>query len=47
MKESRQHFMITAERDAFLNDLQQALDKFAVPSGGAGGDQGLSRERSG
>ena len=32
MKESHQHLMITAaEWDAFLDDLQQTLDKFAVP----------------
>jgi hemoglobin len=33
MKESHQHLMITAaEREAFLDDLQQTLDKFAVPA---------------
>ena len=33
MKESHQHLMITAaEWEAFLDDLQQTLDKFAVPS---------------
>jgi hemoglobin len=33
MKESHQHLMITvAEWDAFLDDLQQTLDKFAVPA---------------
>ena len=32
MKESHQHLMITAaEWQAFLDDLQQTLDKFAVP----------------
>ena len=32
MKESHQHLMITAaEWEAFLDDLQQALDRFAVP----------------
>ena len=32
MKDSHQHLMITAtEWDAFLDDLQQTLDKFAVP----------------
>ncbi|TPV98512.1 MAG: hypothetical protein USCAAHI_02054 [Beijerinckiaceae bacterium] len=32
MKDSHQNLMITAtEWDAFLNDLQQTLDKFAVP----------------
>jgi hemoglobin len=32
MKESHQHLMITAaEWEAFLDDLQQTLDKFAVP----------------
>jgi hemoglobin len=31
MRESHQHLLITAtERDAFLDDLQQTLDKFAV-----------------
>src|SRR5262249_20066804 len=34
MKESHQHLMITAaEWEAFLDDLQQTLDKFAVPHG--------------
>ena len=34
MKESHQHLMITAaEWEAFLDDLQQTLDKFAVPQG--------------
>ena len=33
MKESHQHLMITAaEWEAFLDDLQQTLDKFAVPA---------------
>ena len=33
VKESHQHLMITAaEWEAFLDDLQQTLDKFAVPS---------------
>jgi hemoglobin len=32
MKDSHQKLMITAtEWDAFLHDLQQTLDKFAVP----------------
>ena len=32
MKESHQHLMITAaEWEAFLDDLQQTLDKFAMP----------------
>ena len=32
MKDSHQHLMITAaEWEAFLDDLQQTLDKFAVP----------------
>ena len=32
MKDSHQHLMITSgEWEAFLNDLQQTLDKFAVP----------------
>jgi hemoglobin len=32
MRESHQHLLITAtEWDAFLDDLQQTLDKFAVP----------------
>jgi hemoglobin len=32
MKEAHQHLMITAaEWEAFLDDLQQTLDKFAVP----------------
>jgi len=32
MKESRQHLMITeAEREAFLDDLQQTLDKLPMP----------------
>jgi hemoglobin len=32
MKDSHQDLMITAaEWEAFLNDLQQTLDKFAVP----------------
>jgi hemoglobin len=32
MKESHEHLMITAaEWDAFLDDLQQTLDKFAIP----------------
>jgi hemoglobin len=32
MKESHQHLLITAaEWEAFLDDLQQTLDKFAVP----------------
>jgi hemoglobin len=32
MKESHQHLMITAaEWEAFLDDLQQTLAKFAVP----------------
>jgi hemoglobin len=32
MKESHQHLMITAaEWEAFLDDLQQTLDKFDVP----------------
>jgi hemoglobin len=32
MKDSHQHLMITAaEWQAFLDDLQQTLDKFAVP----------------
>jgi hemoglobin len=32
MKEMHQHLMITAtEWEAFLDDLQQCLDKFAVP----------------
>jgi hemoglobin len=32
MKDSHQHLMITAlEGEAFLDDLQQTLDKFAVP----------------
>ena len=32
MKDSHQNLMITAtEWDAFLDDLQQTLDKFAVP----------------
>jgi hypothetical protein len=32
MKDSHQDLMITAaEWDAFLDDLQQTLDKFAVP----------------
>lgn len=32
MKESHRHLMITAaEWEAFLDDLQQTLDKFAVP----------------
>ena len=32
MKEMHQHLMITAtEWEAFLDDLQQTLDKFAVP----------------
>ena len=34
MKESHQHLMITAaEWEAFLDDLQQTRDKFAVPQG--------------
>jgi hemoglobin len=34
MKESHQHLMITAaEWEAFLDDLQQTLGKFAVPQG--------------
>jgi len=33
MKESHQHLMITAgEWEAFLDDLQKTLDKFAVPA---------------
>jgi hemoglobin len=33
MRDSHQHLLITAsEWDAFLDDLQQTLDKFAVPS---------------
>ena len=33
MKESHEHLKITAtEWEAFLDDLQQALDKFAVPA---------------
>jgi hemoglobin len=33
MKESHEHLKITAgEWDAFLDDLQQSLDKFAVPA---------------
>ena len=33
IKDSHQHLMITAaEWEAFLDDLQQTLDKFAVPS---------------
>jgi len=33
MKESHQHLLITAsEWEAFLDDLQQTLDKFAVPT---------------
>jgi hemoglobin len=33
MKDSHQHLMITAaEWEAFLDDLQQTLDKFAVPA---------------
>jgi hemoglobin len=32
MKDSHQHLMITAtDWDAFLGDLQETLDKFAVP----------------
>jgi hemoglobin len=32
MKESHQHLMITAaEWEAFLDDLQKSLEKFAVP----------------
>jgi hemoglobin len=32
MKESHKHLMITVpEWEAFLDDLQQTLDKFAVP----------------
>ena len=32
MKDSHQHLMITAEEwDAFMDDLQKTLDKFAVP----------------
>jgi hemoglobin len=32
MRESHEHLLITAtEWDAFLDDLQQSLDKFAVP----------------
>jgi hemoglobin len=32
MKDSHKHLMITAgEWEAFLDDLQQTLDKFAVP----------------
>jgi hemoglobin len=32
MKDSHQHLMITpTEWEAFLDDLQQTLDKFAVP----------------
>jgi hemoglobin len=32
MKESHRHLMITAaEWEAFLDDLEQTLDKFAVP----------------
>jgi hemoglobin len=32
MKESHQHLMIAGtEWEAFLDDLQQSLDKFAVP----------------
>jgi hemoglobin len=34
MKDSHQHLMITAiEWEAFLDDLPQTLDKFAVPQG--------------
>ncbi len=34
MKDSHQHLKITApEWEAFLDDLQQTLDKFAVPQG--------------
>jgi len=33
MKESHQHLLITAsEWEAFLDDLQQTFDKFAVPT---------------
>jgi hemoglobin len=33
MKDSHQHLMImAAEWEAFLDDLQQTLDKFAVPA---------------
>jgi hemoglobin len=31
MKDSHQHLMIAIEWEAFLDDLQQTLDKFAVP----------------
>ena len=31
MKDSHRDLMITAEWEAFLDDLQQTLDKFAVP----------------
>ena len=34
MKESHEHLKITAQEwEAFLDDFQQTLDKFAVPSG--------------
>jgi hemoglobin len=34
MKDAHQHLMITAaEWEAFIDDLQQTLDKFAVPQG--------------
>jgi hemoglobin len=34
MKESHRHLMITAaEWEAFLDDLEQTLDRFAVPQG--------------
>jgi hemoglobin len=39
MKDSHQHLMITtAEWEAFLDDFQQTLDKFAVPPSRAGRD---------
>ena len=48
MKEAHQHLMITAtEWEAFLDDLQQTLDKFAGAPGRAGRDQGHNRQHTG
>src|SRR5918996_1004193 len=39
MDESHRHLLITAgEWQAFMDDVQKTLDKFAVPGAGAGGD---------
>jgi hypothetical protein len=46
MDESHRHLLITAgEWQAFMDDVQQTLDKFGA-GGGAGGDQGARRQHA-